>query len=251
MCGRCCHGLRLPVGVDEAIAWLGDGGEVQLFCEAIPWPEDPPAENLLAWYKHRRSFGAMSGQLPVRVIVSLMVTFEGACPNLQPDMRCGIYERRPRACRVYPAEVNPFIALDRAGKLCPPEAWQSSAVLQNDGGEWTDPEVAGAIVGMRDADARDAAVKERLCANLEITTSGLSNEGVVIHAPARDRLLAALQSACAAVDTARKSNERWQVVSNRKGTLDLLRSAGTASVAATSLDGGVARYLGFLPADPA
>jgi Fe-S-cluster containining protein len=247
MCGRCCHGLRLPVGVDEATAWLRDGGEVQLFCEAIPWPEDPPADNQLAWYKRRRSFGAMSGQLPVRVIVSLMATFEGACPNLQPDMRCGIYERRPRACRVYPAEVNPFISLDRAGKLCPPEAWQSSAVLQQDDGQWNDPEVAGAIVGMREADGRDAQIKARLCAILGISTSGLSNEGVVIHAPARDRLLAALDAARGDVDDDAVS--AWQVVSNRKGTLELLRSAGTVSLPATSLQDAGATYLGFLSAE--
>lgn len=249
MCGRCCHGLRLPVGVDEAIAWLRDGGTVQLFCEAIPWPEDPPADNQLAWYKHRRSFAALSGQLPVRVIVSLMATFEGACPNLQSDMRCGIYERRPRACRVYPAEVNPFIALDRAGKLCPPEAWHTDEVLQKADGEWSDPEVAGAIAGMREADAHDAVVKARLCTILAISMSGLSNEGIVIHSPARERLLAALDSARAGGHANDTPASGWQIVSDRKGTLELLRSAGTASLTGASLEATGASYLGFLPGD--
>ncbi|WP_338000302.1 hypothetical protein [Burkholderia gladioli] len=36
MCGRCCHDLRLPLSIDEALAWLARGGEVQLFCDAIP-----------------------------------------------------------------------------------------------------------------------------------------------------------------------------------------------------------------------
>lgn len=249
MCGRCCHGLRLPVGVDEALAWLRDGGEVQVFCEAIPWPEDPPAGNRLAWYKHRRSFGASSGRLPVRVIVSLMATFEGACPNLQSDMRCGIYERRPRACRVYPAEVNPFIPLDRGGKLCPQEAWQSRDVLQDAEGVWTDPEVAGAISGMREADARDAMIKARLCATLGIAAGGLSNEGVVIHTPTRERLLAALELASTDVGDSDNAGAGWQFVSNRKGTLDLLHSAGTAAQHASALNDAEASYLGFLSAE--
>jgi Fe-S-cluster containining protein len=246
MCGRCCHGLRLPIGVDEAMAWLRDGGNVQLFCEAIPWPEEPPADNQLAWYKRRRSFAATSGQLPVRIIVSLMAVFEGACPNLQPDMRCGIYERRPRACRVYPAEVNPFFALDREAKLCPPEAWQSAEVLQSDDGSWRDAEVAGAIVGMREADARDAEVKARVCAILGILSSGLSNEGVVIHAPENARLLAALEAATTGVGE--QQPQAWHIVSHRRATLDLLQSAGTASVAPAALEDS-ASFLGFVPGD--
>jgi Fe-S-cluster containining protein len=249
MCGRCCHGLRLPIGVDEAVAWLRDGGGVQLFCEAIPWPEEPAADNHLAWYKRRRSFAATSGQLPVRVIVSLMAVFEGACPNLQADMRCGIYERRPRACRVYPAEVNPFFVLDRESKLCPPEAWQTLEVLQGDDGEWTDAEVARSIVGMREADARDAVVKARLCGILGIDASGLSNEGVVVHTPEPGRFLTALEEATAADSDAVATT--WHVVSHRRATLDLLRSAGTSSLPASELQGPSASFMGFVAGDPA
>ena len=249
MCGRCCNGLRLPVGVDEAIAWLRDGGDVQMFCEAIPWPEDPAVDNLPAWYKHRRSFPATSGQLPLRVIVSFMATFEGPCPNLQPDLRCGIYERRPRACRVYPAEVNPFFQVDRAGKLCPPEAWQAEGILQNDDGEWSDPEVAQAVVGMREADARDAQVKARVCAVLGIAMGGLSNEGVVVHAPERGRLLAALESALDADSAVGDTNAGWSIVSNRKATLELLRSAGTVSLGASEVGSEGISYMGFVAGD--
>ncbi len=251
MCGRCCHGLRLPIGVDEAVAWLRDGGQVQLFCEAIPWPAEPPADNLLAWYKRRRAFAATSGQLPLRVIVSLMATFTDACPNLLPDFRCGIYERRPRACRVYPAEVNPFVVLERDAKLCPPEAWESAQVLKNDDGTWADPEVAASVVGMQEADARDADVKARLCAILGVARSGLSNEGVVIHAPDGQRLLAALEQATAGGDPARQPAAPWEIVSHRQATLDLLHSAGCASLPASALVGQDVSFLGFVPGDPA
>src|SRR5580692_6123246 len=123
MCGKCCYGLRLPLTVAEALAWMGRGNEVQILCEALPWPEEPAADNLQAAHKRRRSFAAMSGSLPTRIVVILTGAFAGPCPNLQADMRCGIYEERPLVCRIYPAEINPFIQLEPAAKGCPPEAW--------------------------------------------------------------------------------------------------------------------------------
>jgi hypothetical protein len=240
----------LPVGVTEATAWLERGGHVQVFCEAVPWPEEPAAGNAMAVYKRRRSFAASSGQLPIRVIVSFMATFEGACPNLLPDMRCGIYEQRPRACRVYPAEVNPFIRLDPVGKLCPPEAWRSDDILQDDDGTWVDPEVADAIHGMREADSRDASLKARVCSALQLTMAGLSNEGVVIHEPGRARLMDALkEAAMASEEGVHAPPGCWTFVSHRPATLALLESASSAHVAASSLREPGARFLNFLPAE--
>jgi Fe-S-cluster containining protein len=247
MCGRCCHGLRLPLGIAEAAAWLEDGGEVELFCEAIPWPGEPAPDNQLAAHKRRRSFAATSGDLPIRVIVSLMATFAGACPNLLPDMRCGIYERRPRACRVYPAELNPFFTLDRAAKLCPPEAWETDSLLYDEQGAVVDSEVAQAAIGMREADAAEAESKARLCAMLGIGVAGLSNESMVIHAPGRERLaaaLAGLRDGVAADDAG-----DWQLASHRQQTLGLLASASSRSVAASALGDGGVTFLGLVPAD--
>ncbi len=58
---------------------------------------------------------------------------------------------------------------------------------------------------------------------------GLSNEGVIVHAPARGRLLTALESALDADSAVGDTNAGWSIVSNRKATLELLRSAGTVS----------------------
>ncbi|HVI55922.1 MAG TPA: YkgJ family cysteine cluster protein [Luteibacter sp.] len=248
MCGRCCHGLRLPLSIDEASSWLERGGRVELFCEAIPWPEEPAPDNTLAAHKRRRSFAAYSGQLPVRVIVSLMATFPGACPNLRADMSCGIYEDRPRACRVYPAEVNPFITLDRAGKLCPPEAWASDVPLQDEHGAWVDPEVDRAIIGMRAADAQEAEAKKRLCTRLQITTAGLSNESVVIHAPDRDRLTEALAWSRYSDAGDPTDVSDWTLASHRQRTLELLTSAASRSVDASKLDPGTT-FMAFVPPD--
>lgn len=250
MCGRCCHGLRLPLSMAEAVGWLRDGHEVQLFCEAIPWPSEPPADNLPAAHKRRRSFEAMSGTLPIRVIVTLMASFDGPCPNLQADQRCGIYDRRPATCRIYPAEVNPFIALDPRAKLCPPEAWTGETPILEDDGRWANADLAATIVCSRDADAYDAALKRELCALLGCATAALSNEGMVIHSPTRARLMSALDAALSgdgrgSVDT----DISWQLVTNRRQTLDALREIDARHGLPGSLTATGVAYRGYFDSD--
>src|ERR1700693_384857 len=104
-CGKCCHDLKLPLTVSEAIIWLAEGSEVQIICEAVPWPAEPAADDQKAAHRRRRSFAASSGAPPTRVFRMLAAHFSGACPNLLADMRCAIYERRPLVCRNYPAEI--------------------------------------------------------------------------------------------------------------------------------------------------
>ncbi|PTR34341.1 putative zinc- or iron-chelating protein [Luteibacter sp. OK325] len=245
MCGRCCHGLRLPLGLAEARNWLGEGGDVELFCEAIPWPQEMPADDGVAQHKRNRSFAAASGTLPVRVIVSLLATFEGACPNLRSDMSCGIYERRPMACRIYPAEVNPFLSVDPAQKLCPPEAWTTGTVLQTDEGRWADTTVAEAVDSRRGSDYREADAKGRLCELLGIVEAGLTNEGVVTHTPERSHFLAALDAV--SVDALPGTSQPdWVLVSHRERTLALLDSAGASLMNAGALTKSDKRFIAFV-----
>jgi Fe-S-cluster containining protein len=248
MCGRCCHGLRLPLSLAESLAWIENGGSVEVFCEAIPWPEEPAADNGLAWHKRKRSFLAASGNLPVRVIVTLVASFSGACPNLREDMGCGIYERRPTACRVYPAEVNPFISVDPAIKLCPPEAWQQREVLQNDDGTWADPVVAAAVVRRREDDYEEAMAKGDLCARLGITEAGLSNEGTVVYSPPPAHLKEALAATLAAhATTGSDQAPPWTLVSHRLRTMWLLESAGARATQSVDLAEG-RRFVAFVDA---
>jgi hypothetical protein len=229
----------------EARTWLRKGGDVEIFCEAIPWPQEPPADDGVAQHKRKRSFPTASGTLPVRVTVSLLATFAGACPNLRSDMSCGIYERRPMACRIYPAEVNPFLSVDPLQKLCPPEAWETATVLQNDAGNWADETVADAVVRRRGADYSEADAKGRLCDLLGVTEAGLTNEGVVTHTPEPSQLLAALD-----VVLIEASNESfkpdWVLVSHRPNTLALLASAGANRMHAGDLAGGGRRFIAFV-----
>jgi hypothetical protein len=50
-----------------------------------------PADDQKAAHRKRRSFAALSGSMPTRVVVILAANLAGACPNLMADMRCGIY----------------------------------------------------------------------------------------------------------------------------------------------------------------
>jgi Fe-S-cluster containining protein len=226
MCGKCCHDLKLPLSVDEALVWLERGGDVQFLCEAVPWPDEPPADNLQAQHKRRRSFAASSGELPVRVVVVLAASFEGACPHLQANMSCGVYEQRPIVCRIYPAEINPFIELKPELKECPPEAWASDKPLLMSAQRIVDPQTFALIAKSRAADVSDAPIKARACADLAI---------------------AALKRACENRD-ADEDVLQWKVVSNRRETVDTLTSIGATGVHYVKTDAPAFDYLGFFPA---
>lgn len=193
-CGRCCHHHNLPLTLLEAIAWLEDGGEVQVFCEAAPWPAEPPPGDLRAAHRRRRSFAARSGQAPLRITVLLVGAIAGACRHLRDDMRCGIYARRPMVCRIYPAELNPFLSLEPSGKACPSEAWAQGAPLIA-GGRLIDADTLALVERRRQADHDDAPCKQALCRLLGIEVTALADEGFAVYAPAREPLLAALRAA--------------------------------------------------------
>jgi hypothetical protein len=87
----------------------------------------------------------MSGTIPIRVSVILAAGFEGACPHLRPDMRCGNYDARPRVCRIYPAEISPNVALAPANKACPPETWSDDQPILMREGAPADRDLASLI----------------------------------------------------------------------------------------------------------
>jgi Fe-S-cluster containining protein len=241
-CGKCCHDLRLPLTWHEATDWLARKGTVELLCEALPWLEEPDPSNLQAQHKRRRSFPTMSGNLPVRVIVVLTAVYTGACPNLDADFRCSIYEIRPHVCRIYPAEINPFIALSPANKLCPPEAWASQVPLMR-GDTIADDEIRLHVAQSRRDDEREAVSKQALCALLGIGSAGLGGEGFAVHAPPADQLLEALRAGIQDVDL--ENFPSWTILSNQASTIKALTSAGANAHLASNSSSGLSRYIGF------
>ncbi|TKC78080.1 YkgJ family cysteine cluster protein [Trinickia terrae] len=247
MCGKCCHDLRLPLTVTEAVVWLERGNDVQILCDAAPWLEEPPADNIQAAHRRRRSFAALSGSLPARVVVILAGAFAGPCPNLQPDMRCGIYEQRPLVCRIYPAEINPFIELTPAHKACPPEAWTPGLPPLRRGGKLADAGMLSLIQQSRDTDAREVPVKQRVCALLGIDRAAVWNEGFAAYSPDRAGLLAALRQA-GSEPAAPAQPPAWGFVSNRRKTVDTLMSVGALGSLAPATGTAGFEYLGFFEA---
>lgn len=244
-CGACCRDLRIPLTLDEAIAWLRRGGHVELLCDAMPWPVEPEPGDAFAAYKRARSTAATSGSLPVRITAVLTASHAGPCPNLRDDLRCGIYDERPLVCRIYPAEINPFVALMPGGKQCPPDAWQHAPLIH--GGTLVDAATRVHIARSRAASEAETPLRARLCAALGIDTAAVANEGFMVHAPPAAALLAALTDLRAASPAEAVEATEWKLVSNRAPTVETLVSVGASSVLAGNGTGPHARYLGFHP----
>jgi Fe-S-cluster containining protein len=247
-CGKCCRDSKLPLTVVEAINWLQRGHQVQLICEASPWPESLTEDDPRAAHFKRRSFAVMSGSVPTRVVVTLVANLAGACPNLLADMRCGIYEDRPLVCRIYPAEINPFIGLKPDEKACPPEAWtKDQPVLQRDGRVMS-AKIRQDIHSSRNNDALDADVKRRLCVALNIIDAAVVHEAVLIYSPAAETLLPALAFAMATdagPDAGPKTLSQWRFVSDRRETIEDLATSGGIALRLGDAAPASYQYLNF------
>ena len=240
-CGRCCRDTKIPLTVAEAIDWLERGHDVQLLCEASPWPAALDGEPRALHFK-RRSFAATSGSMPTRVVVMLVANIVGACPNLLADERCGIYADRPMVCRIYPAELNPFVAFKRENKACPPEAWIQDPPLLQRGGALMDDVMRIDIEMSRAADVLDAEVKRRLCLALNVSDTALVHEAVLVYSPAAETLSSALAFAIAS-DSRQESAVQWRFVSDRLETIAHLAESGAIARSLRGAEAGSFQHL--------
>jgi Fe-S-cluster containining protein len=226
-CGKCCRDCKIPLTVPEAIKWLHRGHQVQVLCEASPWPVSIADDDPKAAHFRRRSFAAMSGSMPIRVVAMLAANLIGRCPNLLADMRCGIYEDRPLVCRIYPAEVNPAVVLRRENKACPPEAWTDDRALLQHDGILISEVITRDVQSLREADAREARLKSRVCAALKVIDAALVHEAVLVYSPSADLLLSALGSAMANDDDTAQT--QWRFISDRREIVDDLSRLGAVA----------------------
>lgn len=250
ICGDCCRKFKLPLTVAEAVDWLRAGREVQVFCEAIPWRYEPPHDDKLAAYKRARSFAATSASLPMRVLPLLVAPIPGACPHLQPDNRCAIYARRPLVCRIYPAEINPFLELQPEHKACPSDAWTPGRPALQRRGVLVDARLQTLIESARASAVADVPVKAAVCAALGLAAASLANEGYAVYTPERAALLAALLAGEAQAEHgAAPPPTHWRFVSNRRATVDALAEIGATSALVDAQPAALEfEYLGFYPA---
>ena len=184
--------------------------------------------------------------MPIRVVVILAARIDGACPNLLPDLRCGIYQRRPLVCRVYPAEINPFVQLEPRNKACPPEAWAVHHPLLQRKGVLADDAVRRDVQLSRATDEIDAPMKLRLCEALKVRDAALAAEGFVVYSPSIAALQEALSQAMAKTGAAPDPDrDPWRFLSNQSGTVESLLAGG--AIAAQGGDVGFPDGTGALP----
>ena len=174
LCGKCCQGHSLPLTLDESIAWLEDGGRVEIFCEAHPYVDgDARAE-----HRRRRSFRVKCGTAVTHVTAILVGVISGSCQNLGDDLKCRIYDRRPIVCRIYPAEISPFIQLNVAAKACPPEAWTSGETLVREG-KLVDDNLRRLVELSKQTDRDDVPQKMLVCCDLGLSVSAVAEDRVM------------------------------------------------------------------------
>jgi Fe-S-cluster containining protein len=248
-CGKCCQNLRVPLTLADASAWLARGHRVELLMDALLESADatPDAEAYMR-YRHERAFPARSGAVPLHVTVTVAAQFEGNCPNLTANLRCAIYGERPLACRIYPAEFNPFVPFDRARKGCPPEAWTPDHPLLLRDGVPAAPALQQDIAAIRAQVIADVPMKAALCGLLGIHAAALANEGLLVFHPPLEGLRAAL--AVVQSGAASTAPVDWTLVTNRRSTAAALAASQAAAALARSDATGAVRYLAFLPDEP-
>ncbi|WP_395609082.1 YkgJ family cysteine cluster protein [Pseudomonas sp. B22129] len=201
-CGKCCSDHHVPLTLAEARQWAADGGNVIVLIEGflanglgLPQQQREHAE--------RRSVVVPSGNIEAFVAITFAAYNAGRCRNLDADNRCGIYERRPLVCRIYPMEINPHIPLNPGAKDCPPESWEQGPALIV-GGELVDTELAELIRRSRQADRDDVQTKEAVCALLGIHTTALKGDGFTAYLPDMNAFAQAIELA---IDQPTEANE--------------------------------------------
>ncbi|NWA28230.1 YkgJ family cysteine cluster protein [Pseudomonas gingeri] len=190
-CGKCCNDHYVPLTLDESRQWAADGGIVIVLVEAFLENGHGVVE---AQFEHarRRSVLVASGTTQAWLAVTFAAYNNGPCRNLDADNRCGIYERRPLVCRIYPAEINPHIPLRTDRKDCPPESWEQGQDLIV-GGKLVDQELAELIERSRQADREDIGAKAAICARLGISTTALKGNGFATYLPDMQDFMRALE----------------------------------------------------------
>lgn len=188
-CGTCCKGRLIPLTLDEARQWLKRGHEVAILLEAFDeshWSSHPQE------FAHakRRSVEVTSGEVSIHVIAVFAGNALNGCQNLGDNNLCGIYDERPLVCRIYPAEINPFITLNPASKVCPPQVWDEGEILFTD--RIIDPVLANQIERSRNADRDDARAKIAVCEILGLNVAAWKGNAFTVYLPDREQLLDAM-----------------------------------------------------------
>lgn len=185
-CGICCKGRLIPLTLYEARQWLKRGHEVAILIEAFDELNWSSTHQEFAHAKGR-AVEVTCGDASIQVIAVFAGNALNGCQNLGDNNLCGIYDERPLVCRIYPAEINPFITLNPASKICPPEVWGEGEVLFTD--RIIDPVLVDQIERSRKADREDARAKIILCEILGLNVAAWKGNAFAVYLLDREQLL--------------------------------------------------------------
>ncbi|WP_263263890.1 YkgJ family cysteine cluster protein [Pseudomonas sp. RIT-PI-S] len=188
-CGKCCNDHHVPLTLSEAVQWAADGGTLIVLTEGFLDNERLGLDPALQ-HARRRSLRVPCGSTHAYVAITFAAYNQGPCRNLDENLMCRIYERRPLVCRIYPMEINPHIPLRAERKDCPPQAWEQGPLLIH-GGKAVDPALGELIERSRQADRDDIAAKAAICKLLGIRTMALKGEGFTAFMPNMQHFLQA------------------------------------------------------------
>ncbi len=87
-------------------------------------------------------------------------------------------------------EINPFITLRPADKICPPEVWEAGDILFTD--RVVDPILADQIERSRQADRDDAQAKIQVCEALGMNVAAWKGHALAVYLPDRTQLFEAI-----------------------------------------------------------
>ncbi|WP_415769333.1 YkgJ family cysteine cluster protein [Pseudomonas sp. LB3P38] len=205
-CGVCCKGRLIPLTLKESRQWLQRGHDVAVILEAFDeslWP----AESEKFRHNAKRAAQIDSGNAKINVIAIFAANALTQCPNLDDQNQCVIYEERPLVCRIYPAEISPFISLDPADKVCPPEVWEAGEIIVSD--RVASPALQVKIAQSRDADTVDAHAKVAICESMDMTVAAWKENALAVYLPDRQRLMTAFDHYDSGIQ--RVAHTSWRV----------------------------------------
>ncbi|MCU1732994.1 MULTISPECIES: YkgJ family cysteine cluster protein [unclassified Pseudomonas] len=236
-CGKCCTGHHVPLTLSEARQWVDDGGQVIVLVEAfLDNGLGLPVEQ--QEHARRRSCAVPCGATDAFVAITFAAFNPGPCRNLDADLRCLIYERRPLVCRIYPMEINPHIPLRPEAKDCPPEAWESGdALIHRE--RVVDPQLLELIERSRQADRQDIRSKALVCQRLGIDTSALKGNGFTAYLPDTTALRQAM------IETASDADAALAAWTLHVEDGDLAGKLSSAGARVTGVSAGHYSFIGF------
>lgn len=228
-CGSCCQGWKVPLSISEALSWIERGNEIEILTEGSFYIKTDESYDPSIPYKLERMFAASTGKRNFYVRPIVVASFQKRCPNLMSDNRCAIYEQRPLTCRIYPAEINPFIKLNEGHKKCPPASWSKGhEILSSSAGTYR-KQYAQLIDVARNTAISDMKYWAHICHTLSIACCALVGEGYAVYKVTYGKFYHAVKMALDSIDNGPVVfNDKYVVLSNRKKTVDALAAHGAA-----------------------